>query len=300
MKHALRIACTAMLAVGACSVDEEEPELETMDTITYNSLGPEAFLDNGDALAALADAALPGAATELVETESGRTLLSYVVRCALSLGQTAAFPQPVGPNLVYTGLLGYAPSWLTGSIDQTRRRLMTGCLMAHVNAFEVQVPISIRSELVGDASLAEKVLFPSQELAVYGNYFVPEAEREIYVCFGQAVAQALGHSGGLGLGLPSYLDLRICSTSQQCGFNRVGACFRWPSLPAVTTSACEAQAGSFYETCHEAPFQVEPTPAWEEAVSVYIQPVHLALLLTAYLELICELSGGLVCDLIGP
>ncbi|HTE49325.1 MAG TPA: hypothetical protein VK698_00520 [Kofleriaceae bacterium] len=299
MRFGSRIALAAMLTVGACSDDEEASRLDDIDFITYNSLAPAAFLDNGDALNALGGGALDGATTALVDSEPGRALLSYVVRCALGSGATATFPRPGAPALVYTGLLGFAPAWKQGSLNLTGRRLMTGCLMAHVNAFETQVPISIRNAVVGDAGLVEKLLYSAQELAVYGNYFAPAAEREVYVCFGQAVAQSLGNDGALSSALPSYLDLRVCSTSQQCGFNRVGACYHWPSTPQVTTWACERQSGSLFESCHEAPIQQQVTPAWEETVSVYLQPVHLTLLLTTYVDLICEISGGLICDLIG-
>ncbi len=298
MRHALRIALGAMLALGACSVDEEVPEPGEAATITYNSLASAALIDNGDNLDALAGGALDGAATELVDSEPGRMLLSYVVRCALAVGGTAAFPRSNAPDLVYGGLIGFAPDWAEGSLDETGRRLMTGCLMAHVNAFQTQVPISVRSEVMGEAGLVEKLLFPAQELAVYGNYFAPPSQREMHVCFGKAVAQTLGNRGGLADGLPSYLDLRVCSTSQDCGFNRVGACYRWPSVPQMTTSACDEQSGSFFGSCHEAPIQAQTTAAWEETVSVYVQPGHLALLLAEYLELVCEISGGLVCDLI--
>jgi hypothetical protein len=301
MRNTSRIALGTLLAVGACSVEEDAPELDELDeieVITYNSLAPAALMDNGDALNTLAGAALDGATTVLVDSEPGRMLLSYVVRCALRTGETAAFPRPNDVDLVYTGLLGFAPSWIGGSLGLAARRHMTGCLMAHVNAFETMVPISVRSELVGDAGLVEKALYPSQELAVYGNYFAPSSERELYVCFGKAVADALGADGSLGGGFPSYLDLRVCSVNEACGFTRVGACFRWPSNPEVTTSACEVQSGSFYRTCHEALFQVETTPAWNETVSVYLQPVHLALILAEYVDLICALSGGLLCDLV--
>jgi hypothetical protein len=288
-----------MLAAGACSVDEEVPQLEEIDIITYNSLAPSALLDNGDALNTLAGGVLDGATTTLVDSEAGRSLLSYVVRCALGSTATATFPRTGLPPLVYTGLLAFTPTWKTAALTSTGRKLMTGCLMAHVNAFETQVQISIRNATVGDASPAEKVLFPSQELAVYGNWLAAASEREMYVCFGQAVAQALGGNGGILSGLPSYLDLRICSTSGSCGFNRVGACFRWPSMPQVTEGACETQTGSFYEECHEAPIeQMPPTPAWDETVSVYLMPTDLTLLLAEYIALICDLTGGEVCELL--
>ena len=294
MRHAVRVALAATIALGACSVDEA-PQLEEAAFISYNSLAPAAFLDNGDALELLAGGALDGATTGLVDDEEGRSLLSYVVRCALRAGDSAAFPRAGGPDLVYAGLLGFATAWKEDSLSDTGRRLMTGCVMAHVNAFETQVPISIRNAIVGDAGLVEKLLYPSQELAVYGNYFAAPSQREIYVCFGKAVAQALGPGGNLGGLLPSYLDLRVCSVSEQCGFHRVGACYRWPTIPSVTQAACEEQSGSFYESCHEAPIEQQSTPAWDETVSVYLQAVHLTLLITEYLELICAISGGLVC-----
>ena len=168
------------------------PELDEVGFITYNSLAPAAFLDNGDALNALAGDALDGATTDLVDSEAGRALLSYVVRCALATGASAAFPRDGAPDLVYAGQLGFATDWKGDSLDATGRRLMTGCLMAHVNAFETQVPISVRNAIVGDAAVAEKLLYSAQELAVYGNYFAPASERELYVCFGKAVALSLG------------------------------------------------------------------------------------------------------------
>src|SRR6266545_1460615 len=287
MRGALRVALAAVAAVCACSTDQAAPELDDMDIISYNSLAPAALIDNGDALEELAGAALDGAETELVDSEAGRSLLSYVVRCALGATGSAAFPRASGPDLVYTGLLGFAPSWEDSPLEETKQRFMTGCLMAHVNAFGTRFPISVRSSALGTPLLTERLLFPAQELAVYGNYFAAPSERSLHVCFGQAVAQSLG-GGGLGgaLGLPTYLDFRVCSVSDDCGFNRVGACYRWPSVPSVTTSACEVQSGDLYTHCHEAPFQQQTTPAWDETVSVYVQPGDLALLLAEYVELL--------------
>lgn len=303
MRPALRFALPLLLAVCACSLDEEaEPELEEAAYISFNALDPAALLDNGDGLNALAGAGLDGAATGLVNSESGRQLLSYVVRCALRGGDKASFPRTGGPNLVYTGLVGIAQGWKRSSLNGAGQRLMTACLMAHVNAVGTQVPISIRSATLRDPPLTEKLLFPSQEMAVYGNVFAAAAERDLFVCFGRAVAQSLGGSGGLGgaLGLPTYLDYRMCSVSEDCRFDRVGACYRWPSQPDVTRSACETQSGSLYRKCHEAPIQEGSTPAWNDTVSVYLQPLDLALLLAGYVDLICELTGGEICELLEP
>jgi hypothetical protein len=229
-------------------------------------------------------------------------LLSYVARCALRTGDRATFPRADGADLVYPGVVGIAPAWKTNPLGPAGQRLMTACLMAHVNAVHTEVPISVRSATLGDAPLTEKLLFPAQEMAVYGDVFAPAAERDLFVCFGQAVAQSLGGSGGLGtaLGLPTYLDFRMCSVSQRCGFQRIGACFRWPSQPSVTRSACGTQAGNLYRSCHEAPIELGSTPAWDDTVSVYLQPADLTLLLAEYVDLICELTAGQICQLAAP
>ncbi len=301
MRPALCFALPVVLALAACALDEEAaPELEESPYITFNALDPAALLDNGDALSALAGAGLDRAATPLVDSESGRMLLSYVVRCALRTGEKARFPRAGGADLVYTGLVGIARSWKGSSLGGSGQRLMTACLMAHVNARGTQVPISVRSATLGTTPLTEKLLFPAQEMSVYGNIFAAPAQRDLFVCFGRAVAQSLGGKGGLGgaLGLPTYLDFRMCSVSDSCGFNRVGACYRWPTQPDVTRSACEVQSGYLYRKCHEAPIQDGSTPAWDDTVSVYLQPADAALLLAEYVDLICELTAGQICDLI--
>lgn len=301
MRSALRFALPAVFAFCACALDEEaEPELEEAAYISFNALSPAALFDNGDALNALAGAALDGATTQLASSESGRQLLTYVVRCALRAGEQASFPRSGAPDLLYTGLVGIAPGWKGSSLGNKGQRLMTACLMAHVSAVGTQVPISVRSPSLREAPLTEKLLFPAQEMAVYGDVFAPAAQRELFVCFGQAVAQSLGGGGGLGgaLGLPTYLDYRMCSVSENCGFNRVGACYRWPSQPGVTRSACEERSGNYYNECHEKPIEEGSSSAWDDTVSVYLQPVDLALLLTGYVDLICELTGGDICEIL--
>jgi hypothetical protein len=296
MRHTLCIALGGLLFAGACSEEQEAPELGQLDWVTYNSLAPHALLANGDALDTLAGGALNGASTSLVNSDEGRSLLSYVVRCALGATDTASFPRAGGLPLLYTGQLGFAPGWKTAALGQTGRKLMTGCLLAHVNAFGTQVPISVRNATVGDADASEQLLFPSQEMAVYGNYLAPASEREIYVCFGEAIAEMLGSDASIASSQPSYLDLRVCSQNEACGFNRVGACYRWPSHPSVTEAACEDLSGTLLESCHEAPIEQGTTPAWEETVTVYLQPAHLVLLLTEYLAMVCEISDGAVCE----
>jgi hypothetical protein len=307
MRPPLTIALWAILA--ACSpVDRQAPELSDINHISYNSLAPVALTDNGPALHELSLAALPGATTDLVDSEDGRNLLKYLVRCAMPEEEVVTFPLPGGgpgsdggppaTDLELPGMLGFAPEWSIGPLDLGGQRLMTACLMAHINAFRIQVPISVRTASKGAVSQDEALQFPAQELTAYGNYFTElEADRELHVCFGNSVALALGFGGGVGGERPTYLDLRICSTEGACGFNRVGACFQWPELTDVVTSACETRDGDFYAGCHEESFDdetVPTTPAWTETVSVYLQVEDMEAMVEEYRELAC--APTTVCD----
>ena len=238
-------------------------------------------------LTALAGAPLDGATTELTKSQDGQALLTDVVRCALATGESASFPTEGGTDLVLPGLLGLARGWSVGPIGETDQRFVTACLMAHVNGREVPFPISVRSSR-RNADLVESLTFPAEEMAVYGNLFAPA--REVFACFGEAVAQTLGSSGGLSDAVPNYLDFRFCSIDAECGFNLVGPCFRFPSSD-VTSSSCETRSRDIYERCHERPIQEAPTPSFDEAVTVYLQPADLALLLTEYTAVICETLG---------
>ena len=296
-----------LIAIGAicaaCSPSgEDRPDLGEIGSISMNSLAPAALLDNGPALSALGAGALANATTALVDSEMGQKLLKYVARCALPEGDAVSFPLSGGGELEEPGLLGFAPEWKQGALDETAQRVMTGCLMAHVNAFQIQVPISVRTAGKGEASPEEQQLFPAQEMSAFGNYFDADpAQRFLHICFGEGVARALGFEGGVGGGRPAYLDLRVCSTQDACGFNRVGACFAWPQVLGIDKTACSDASGSFYSGCHERPIQLDPaTQTWDETVTVYLQEEHLAQLVEEYRQEACAVStlrcsGGAIC-----
>jgi hypothetical protein len=292
MSHALRVALVALpLALCACSASvttDDGPGSDEADLISFNGLAPEALLGARDSLTALAGAPLEGATTALASSPDGQAVLTDLVRCALGAGAAVSFPRDGGPDLVLAGLLGLAPGWEDSPIGETDQRFVTACMMAHVNGRETPFPISVRSSR-RDAPATEMLAFPAEEMAVYGNLFAPEGE--MFACFGEAVAKSLGSSGGIGdsLGVPSYLDFRFCSFDQKCGFSLVGACFRFQG--DVTTSSCETRSGTVYDSCHERPIQEAPTPSFNEAVTVYLQPADLALLLSEYTQVLCQAVG---------
>ena len=86
----------------------------------------------------------PLAGPDLEETEDGRELLSYVVRCALGPDEGLVASDD-GNQFDMPGALGLAPEWKNRPLDDDERYLISACLLAHVNAYGVSVPISVRA-----------------------------------------------------------------------------------------------------------------------------------------------------------
>jgi hypothetical protein len=293
MRLALRIAPAVLLAISACAVEgEPAPDLEETSLIMVNGLPPDVLLDSEDELSALAGGPLNGASTPLADSSDGQKLLTDLVRCALNSGSSASFRRSDGRSVSFPGLVGFAQGWKNNALDLTGQRLVTGCLIAHVNARGASFPISLRSSAIRGPNLIERLTMTAQEMAAYGNIFAPPGQRELFVCFGEAVAKSLGGSGGVDqeLGLPNYLTFRVCAVDESpgrgCGFNLVGGCFRFQS--DVTETACEQRPnGDIFKRCHKAPIEEQATPFLDETVSVFVNPADLGLQLSEYLEFVC-------------
>jgi len=293
MRHVLRIAPAVLLALSACTVEgEPAPDLDETDLIMFNGLPPDVLLNSGDQLSALAGGPLNGASTPLADSADGQKLLTDLVRCALRSGNSASFRRSNGSSVSFPGLVGFAQGWKNGALDVTGQRLVTGCLIGHLNATGTTFPISLRSSAISGPNLIEKLTMTAQEMATYGNIFAPPGQRELFVCFGEAVAQSFGGTGGLDqdLGLPNYLTFRLCSLDGgECGFSLVGGCFRFQS--DVTETACEQRPnGDIFRKCHEAPIEEQGSPSHDETVSVFVNPADLGLSITEYLAVLCDLG----------
>ena len=141
LRPALLLSLGALL--GACAPTEAGPELVTVDLISVNGLSAAAVEANAPALDALASGRLDGAETTLADTDDGRSLFGYLAGCALAPGQSAELPLPDGQSLVAAGRLGFAPAWREGPIGAVERRWVSACVIGHVNAFEIHVPLSV-------------------------------------------------------------------------------------------------------------------------------------------------------------
>ena len=273
-----RLALACALAFAACdpgSVDdrvddgstpgEAEQEITTSNKLSLNKLSL-----NKLSLNKLSLNGLSAGAGELAATEDGRELLTYVARCALPEGDAL-----VVDGIGYPGLLGLAPAWQDGACDEGCQRWVSACLLAHVNALGVEVPISIRGvhPSIAIVSDEEAAAYPVEEAGFYGDLFAPEgAELEMYACLGRGLSD--GQSS-------SYLDDRLCASSDACGFTHTGVCAPATQLwmtegLGALDGACLEDAGPRigYTGCTDpGGIVVELLTAdlWFEVVTVYLR-----------------------------
>lgn len=141
---------------------------------------------NGISLNALSAGTLdPGSYNAITAPGStgdlARQFMRYAVSCAFLPSQTFSFSYTdangVVHNEVYYGELGIASAWATGSLDVQGQQMVTSCLAARVNYYEVPVTISARCSLEPLKTLssdAEVADYPHVEGAFWGNMFTAD------------------------------------------------------------------------------------------------------------------------------
>jgi hypothetical protein len=213
-----------------------------LNALNLNALNLNALNLNGLSQANLAAIQNPGTTGHLA-----RMALRYMVSCAFSGSQSFSFNWTDSSgtihNEVYPGLLGIAPAWATGTLNLEQQRMVSACLAARVNYYEVPVVISARSVREPLKTLSndqELVDYPDVEGAFWGNLFA--SSPFINACYNNATVSnsrawqrdcAVGHLGG-------------GSEIQECGMiHIVGSC----------SSVCQSLngAGQYYPSCIERP-----------------------------------------------
>lgn len=166
----------------------------------------------------------------LLATEASRSVLDYVVQCALPDGTTAE-AKYLDQEFQFRGAMGIAPDWRARALTNEEQAAVSACLLARTNAFGVPVQISLRSgegplaQLSSFAtSEAERRTFPVFEGAFFGNVFLrtPHA----YTCRGDT-------SGSTERVLRRFKRICTLPTEQRtpegrpvsaCGFIVLGRC----------------------------------------------------------------------------
>jgi hypothetical protein len=241
----------------------------TMNRLTMNSLSATKLSPNGQQVSA----------TALANTEDGREVLRYLIRCALPDGASLTATVS-GTTYTFTGLIGLAPAWMQGPLTGTGRRWISACLLAHVNGYGVQVPISLRGNHPAlTADTGERTSYGVQEVSFFGDLFgSDEAEEEdadgdssavvpMYACGGQSQQVACGSSGA------NFWPARSCANAADCEIQFLGACHDMSSAKA---HVCGSVLADGYSKCHTAAkssFGFWPYgQVYSEVVTVYMAP----------------------------
>jgi hypothetical protein len=106
----------------------------------------------------------------MMNTTDGRATMGYIVRCALASTKTITAKDSGGVSYPFTGAIGVAPEWETGTCGTACQERMSACLLAHVNTSGVHIPIWLDGE---DAiGWGQNTSYPYQEGSFFGNVFV--------------------------------------------------------------------------------------------------------------------------------
>jgi hypothetical protein len=224
----------------------------------------------------------------LLSTPDGRTVMSYILSCALPSGTTVVADKvgacvtdadcatPPGNTTIagacdignntctynFFGVVGLTPEWIHKPLDQTGRHWISACLFARINAHATSEEISLRGENKAlQVSPDEQLLFSLEEGAFWGNVFRDNKSILWVACTGRDLAQ--GVSGGL--------TIRDCAKPDpanpgftKCGFVYAGNCGAFNAALPRAPHACrqfESAPGqaSFYEGCRQ-PVADRPRP----------------------------------------
>ena len=142
---------------------------------------------------------------EPVHIDTFKTVLRYLVECALPDNTTVTVYDENEVAIPYQGALGLAPEWETGPMLEAGRKLVSACLAARTNALGQTVQISLRGGGL-PVDPVEKRVFAQHEGAFAADLFAP-------VPYVKSCDAEGGISG------------RICaSDSASCGFTPLGDC----------------------------------------------------------------------------
>ncbi|WP_437325658.1 hypothetical protein [Sorangium sp. So ce381] len=219
-----------------------------LNALNLNALNLNALNLNGLSAKSLAALRDPGPSGALA-----REFVRYATSCALSSAASFAFSWTDSSGAIhnerYPGLLGVAPTWTSGPLDELGQRMVSSCVAARVNYYQVPVVLSARSlrdPLKTLSSSQELIDYPDVEGAFWGNLFA--AQPYINACYNSAtVDNSRAHQRDCAAG-------HLISGSQivECGVIRIaGPCSR----------VCQSLngAGQYYPSCIDRPGQSTAT-----------------------------------------
>lgn len=284
--RAVFIAGVSSLLV-ACTIAAPDEGATTQAATEWNRLAGNRLAGNRLAANRLAGNRLAGNAlsstqltanldtAEILLTDAGRDVYSYIVSCALAEDITIEADVPGAPDTAppyttytcaaehctFVGNLNLAPSWIDHRLGPRGQRWVSACLFARVNANDTAESISLRGTNPGlIVSTEEMELYTAEEAAFYGNLFIDDPDPSVppdwNACRGEAKAACPGDIG-CGAGLAN----RDCALENPanpgytyCGFKYAGDCADFtPSTPsAYACRSYEAGSGTYGDCYDEA------------------------------------------------
>jgi hypothetical protein len=260
--------CAAVSGCGQEAISAELPELETQhqelnsanglsanglsanglsanglsaNGVSANGLSANGLSANGLSANGLSANGLSSASFSTWFTQDPITadmVMRYLVRCAVPAGQSRSFTDPQsGVSYTWAGNLGLAPGWASGAAaNLTEQKLITACLLAHVNQSGLNLPISV----LGRDALGNVIPYSRQELMTYS---IHEA-----CFFGNLFTQQ-----GVFLGTDRYSQSRGALLTRACtveGSESAASC-----SPIQFAGSClrhcqvDLEGGPFYRSC---------------------------------------------------
>lgn len=218
------------------------------NSLALNSLALNGIALNGIALNTMDPQSLAAIQDPGDQGTLARAFLRYAIGCAFTPSQSFGFTWTDATNVVhaesFAGELGVAPAWATGPLDATGQRMVSACVVARVNYYQVPVMLSIRSmeySLRVLSGAQELVDFPHVEGAFWGNLWGPSPA--IYACYnGATVANSRAWYRDCATG-----HLREDGTIEECGIIDVVG-------PCNTVCASLNGGGQYYPFCVEKPY----------------------------------------------
>ncbi len=209
----------------------ETPNGLTMNGLSVNGLSVNGLSVNGLSVNGLATSAFSSWFSQ--DPTLATMVMQYLVHCAVPAGQTRAYTHATtGQRYTWTGGLGLAPSWSSGTpASLLEQQVITACMAAHANSAGRHVSLSI----LGRNAQQVPIPFTSGELSTY-------SERE--ACF---FGNIFGQEGAfIGVDRASAgITTRACRSTATTGT---------PCAPLGFIGQCQARctqdgAGPFYSVC---------------------------------------------------
>ena len=298
--RSLCLAGATSVCLIACTVSPADESSVTQHAESHNRLASNRLASNRLASNRLASNRLASnrlasnrlasnaLTAEILESEEGRDVYSYIIGCALPDGVTIEADVPgaedtlpdapytcVNEHCTFYGNLGLAPRWIDHKLDRKGQRWVSACLFARVNALDTAESISMRGRHEGLAvSQAEAELYTLEEGAFYGNLFIDDPDENVppdwFACRGEDKAASPNQAG---------LAARKCADEDPanpgftyCGFYYTGDCGDFtPQIPSPFACRTFNALQGIYGDCYdEAGFGTWPgARKYREVITVY-------------------------------